>query len=332
MHASEAGAVILAALEGTALTSEEKRVFQSYGPAGFTLFRRNLAPEYSSIRGLNRELQSLSLSLPMMIAIDQEGGRVARLRAPFPLIGPALEMGGGGLDAEALLFLRNHAFIQGSSLLGLGINTNFAPVLDILTREENVAIGDRCFGRDVESVTQRSGAFLKGLTEAGVIGCLKHFPGQGDAVLDTHESGTRIDLSFEVLWDRELAPFRSLMADAPLLMISHALYPALDPNLPASLSQTIMQGLIRERLAYKGIIVSDDMNMKAIDQAREPWCAAIVASIAAGTDLVLVCRDIERYAWAVEAIETELKRSPAFVKRWQEARLRIDALRSRLRN
>jgi beta-N-acetylhexosaminidase len=332
MQSSNAGAVILAALEGTALTAEEKSCFQEATPAGFTLFRRNLAPEFASVRSLNRELQSLHLTLPMMIAIDQEGGRVARLRSPFPLIGPALEMAEGGRDEAALLTLKNHGFVQGASLLGLGVNANFAPVLDILTREENVAIGDRCFARDAEGVTLRAGAYLRGLNDSGVLSCVKHFPGQGDASLDTHESGTVISLSYEELWDRELVPFRALLSETPMLMISHVLYSALDPAHPASLSSAIMEGLVRGRLAYKGVIVTDDMNMKAIDQAREPWCEAVLSSIAAGADLVLVCRELERYCWAVEAIDRELRRSPAFEKRWQEARRRVSELRSRLRH
>ncbi len=332
MRASEAGAVILAALEGTALTPEEKLCFQQCTPAGFTLFRRNLSPDFPNIRTLSVELQSLMEGLPLLLAIDQEGGRVARLRAPFPLIGPALDMGGGGTEPETLQFLKNHAYVQASSLLGLGINANFAPVLDILTREDNVAIGDRCFGRDAETVTARAGAYLAGLQEGGVLGCLKHFPGQGHAAFDTHESSAIIDIDRDTLWARELKPFMALMPAAPMLMISHSIYPAIDPKLPASLSPAMLQGLVREKLDYRGVIVSDDMNMKAIDQDRKPWCEAIVASLHAGADLVLVCRELERYRWAVEAIDQERSRSPSFAKRWQEARLRMGALRSRLRN
>ncbi len=332
MAPMRANAVILAALEGLTLTTEEKACFQRQPPAGFTLFRRNLAPDYSSIAQLTKSLQSLDPKSPLILAIDQEGGRVARLRAPFPNAGPALRLAGESLAAEALQEIANYGYIVGSTLLGLGMNVNFAPVLDILTREDNIAIGDRCFGRDPASVELRAGAFLQGMQAAGVWGCLKHFPGQGDAGADTHESGTRIDASRELLEEREIRPFVSLLQDCPMVMISHAVYPALDPARPASLSAPIMQGLLRETLAYDGLIVSDDMNMKAIDQARQPWCEALLAALAAGADLLLVCRELERYEWAVEAIEREAQKSPAFEARLHIAMGRVAALRSRLRH
>ncbi len=329
MNSRSAGAVILAALEGVSLTAEEKACFQQLPPAGFTLFRRNLAPSYADIQTLNTQLQTLKSpsSGPLLIAIDQEGGRVARLRAPFPNLGPALHLAGSARTPEALLEIQNYGFVVATMLRTLGITVNFAPVLDILTREENVAIGDRCFGREAAHVTERAGAFIEGLQSGGVWGCLKHFPGQGDAAADTHESGTRIEASLDLLWSRELQPFVSLMPKSPMVMISHAVYPALDPLRPASLSPLIMQGLLRQQMGYRGLIVSDDMNMKAIDQAREPWCEAIVTAIAAGSDLMLVCRELERYRWAVEAVSREAGRSPAFSARLEEARMRVENLR-----
>ncbi|MFY7929329.1 MAG: beta-N-acetylhexosaminidase [Oligoflexus sp.] len=329
MHPNQVGAVVLAALEGVDLSPEERTCFEQVPPAGFTLFRRNLSSSYHRILQLCRSIQALS-STPLIIAIDQEGGRVARLRSPFPDQGPALGLMQGSADAEALLAIENYAFVVGASLLRLGVNVDFAPVLDILTREDNLSIGDRCFGRDPETVVLRAGAFLRGLQGAGVWGCLKHFPGQGDAGFDTHESGARIDADRALLQSRELLPFARLMPECPMIMISHATYPALDAERPASLSPKIMQTLIREQLHYRGLIVSDDMNMKAIDQSREPWCAAIIAAVAAGVDLILVCRELDRYRWAVEALSREAQRSPAFYRRLEEALQRVHALRSRL--
>lgn len=325
------GAVILAALEGVRLSTEEKQCFESTPPAGFTLFRRNLSPQFSSVRCLTDELQTLRdpSAPPLLIAIDQEGGRVARLKAPFPDFGPAMGLVGGRVDGSALIEVENIAFSMAANLKQLGINVDFAPVLDILTREENLAIGDRCFGRDAESVALRSQAFMDGLHEGGVLSCLKHFPGQGDAGVDTHKTGAVIEGDRASLEARELLPFQRLIPSAPMVMISHALYPGLDPQHPASLSRAIMIDLLREDLGFRGLIVSDDMNMKAIDQARGPWTEAIVASIAAGADLVLVCRELERYVWAVEAIEREAARSSAFRARLDDAMDRVIFTRGR---
>jgi beta-N-acetylhexosaminidase len=329
MSRKQASAVILAALEGVRLSADEKQCFENLPPAGFTLFRRNISAHFSAVRALCDELQTLKhpVDPPLLIAIDQEGGRVARLKAPFPDFGPALNLVQGRSDGPALIEIENIGFSMGATLRQLGINVDFAPVLDILTREDNLAIGDRCFGRDVRSVTERSGAFMRGLHEGGVVSCLKHFPGQGDAGVDTHESGARIEADRETLMARELAPFQRWVPSAPMVMISHALYPALDPNNPASLSRTIMIDLLRSEMGFRGLIVSDDMNMKAIDQSREPWSDAIVSSIAAGADLVLVCRELERYRWAAEAIDKEASRSKAFAARLDDAVDRVMRVR-----
>jgi len=333
MSPDQASAVILAALEGISLSAEEQKCFQRRPPAGFTLFRRNISPEFARVRRLCTNLQSLidAASPPLMLAIDQEGGRVARLKQPFPDGGPAMLLAEGRVDTDALLTIENHGYIVGSALAGLGMNVNFAPVVDILSNEENTAIGDRCFGRSSEAVTQRAFAYLHGLQASGVLGCLKHFPGQGDAGADTHEHGALIEASMDTLFSRELIPFLALMNECPMVMISHAVYPALDPDLPASLSPKVMQVFLRDRLKYKGLIVTDDMNMKAIAQDRESWTAAVVASVAAGADLVLVCRELDRYRWAVDALTREAQRSFSFHRRMNEALKKLSELRVRLK-
>jgi beta-N-acetylhexosaminidase len=333
MSPDQASAVILAALESTSLSNEEQKCFERLPPAGFTLFRRNLSPEFTKVRHLCTNLQSLidAHTPPLMLAIDQEGGRVARLKQPFPDGGPAMLLAEGRVDTEALLSIENHGFIVGSALTGLGINVNFAPCVDVLTNEANVAIGDRCFGRSSEEVTKRAFAYMHGLQASGVLGCLKHFPGQGDAGADTHEHGTIIDADMDTLFNRELVPFLALMNECPMVMVSHAVYPALDPEQPASLSSKVMQGFLRDRLKYKGLIVTDDMNMKAIAQDRESWTAAVIASVAAGADLVLVCRELDRYRWAVEALTREAQRSFSFHRRMYESLKRLAGLRVRLR-
>jgi beta-N-acetylhexosaminidase len=333
MPTDQASAVILAALEGISLTAEEQKCFHKFPPAGFTLFRRNLAPAYVQVRGLCANLQALSAAgaPPLMLAIDQEGGRVARLKQPFPDGGAAMQLAEGRTDFEALQTIENHGFIVGSSLASLGLNVNFAPVVDILSNPNNNSIGDRCFGHTSEIVSKRATAYMRGLQGSGVLGCLKHFPGQGDAEADTHEQGTVIHATMDMMFGRELIPFLALMNECSMIMISHAVYPALDAQKPASLSAKIMQEFLREKLNFQGLIVTDDMNMKAIAQDRHTWTDAIIASVAAGADLVLVCRELDRYHWAVEALTREAQKSFSFDRRLSEAHRRLMELRSRLR-
>ncbi|MCX6130679.1 MAG: hypothetical protein NTX25_16670 [Proteobacteria bacterium] len=160
--------------------------------------------------------------------------------------------------------------------------------------------------------------------------CLKHFPGQGEAGADTHAEATIIEASLETLMKRELQPYLAMMHECPMIMVSHAIYPALDAVYPASLSKHIMQDFLRQKLQYQGLVVTDDMNMKAIAQDKETWTTAVLNSVAAGADLVLVCRDLDRYRWAIEALARESERSPAFQNRLTDALQRLHSLRTRL--
>lgn len=327
-----AGVLILAALEGKTLDGNEKRFIEAGYCSGVTLFKRNISTSFDKLSSLVSSLQS-ARPAPMpklLVAIDQEGGRVARIGSPFPNLGPALELFDGRTDSESLVKLKEYGASVGESLLKLGINLNFAPVLDIHTNPENVAIGDRCFGRDSESVALRAEAFLRGMQKSAVYGCLKHFPGQGDADFDTHLQDATIALSNDELEKRELRPFTSLINDANFVMLSHCIYPALDPKNPASLSKTIIQNLLREKMGYSGIVVSDDFNMGAIPQDDKSWQDAIVASVAAGCDLILVCQNLDKCQLAYEAISEEAARSKSFEAIVQNAAARVMKIRESL--
>jgi beta-N-acetylhexosaminidase len=328
-----ASAVLLAAVESDIPTAEELAFFKESTPAGITLFKRNIGqPVQSSLINLIKSLAQVQPvgSPPLMIAIDQEGGRVARLGAPFPNQGPALHLGEGKVDDVTLEYIRQYGNKVGYELRKLAINVNFAPVVDILTNPANQAIGDRVFGTNSNQVTLRAGAFLKGLESTGVAGCLKHFPGQGDAGSDTHLKTAIVDQPWQTLQQRELVPFQSLLHDARMIMIAHCIYPALDPEFEASRSRKIMQHLLREQLGYQGLIVSDDFNMEAIPQGEQLWQQAVVQSIASGADLILVCRHLAKCRLAIEAIEREAARSSAFAERLEDAAKRVLAFRKSL--
>ena len=317
----------MAALEGFPMTREESDFLDKESPAGVTLFKRNIPPAFPQLKDALVSMQSLGdSSLPKIIAIDQEGGRVSRIQAPFPNLGPAMELAGGGVQDSDLAFLENYGFIVGASLQGLGINCNFAPVADVLTNAENHAIGDRTFAKEAQPAADRAGAFLKGMSQTGVLGCLKHFPGQGDAGVDTHKAGASINASLELLNKRELLPFRQLLEQTPMVMISHAVFESLD-TVQASLSKKIIEGLLRQEMGFKGVVVSDDFNMHAVPQDEGGWQAALIEAILAGTDLLLVCKGLDRCKMALEAMRREAAKSKAFEKRLEEAAGRVTLLR-----
>ena len=326
-----AGAVLVCAVEGTALTREERAFYSGASPSGLTLFTRNVPPEQRDLAKLVRELQELRPAgrPPLVIAIDQEGGRVARLKAPFPQPGPAMKWAAGLVDAAALGEVKAIGADFGEKLRALGINVDFAPVLDVLTEPSNNAIGDRSFGTDVKSVVARAGAFLQGLQTSGVKGCLKHFPGQGDAKVDTHAGKALVDLPIRTLEGRELAPYRALLPHCDLVMISHCIYPAWD-KIEASRSAKVMGGLLRGEMGFEGVIVSDDMNMGAIPQDLGPWQDAIIETVAAGADMVLVCRDLAKCHAAHEALVRAAQKSKAFAERLTQAASRVLKLRAQL--
>jgi beta-N-acetylhexosaminidase len=324
--------IVLAAIEGAELSPDERAFFQRECPAGVTLFRRNFAQGPDGCRALVRELQSLRRAgaPPVIVAVDQEGGRVSRIAPPFPDRGPAQALAGGRSDPAALAEIESYARTVGTELLGLGINVNFAPVVDVLCEPANLAIGDRAFGEHADAVVARAGAFLRGLERSGVLGCLKHFPGQGAARVDTHVGRAVVDVPRECLDRRELAPFRALLPDASLVMLSHCVYPGLD-GCEASRSRPIIRDLLRAALGFEGAALSDDMNMGAVPQDESAWTEALIAAVEAGVDLVLICRHLERARLAVDALRERARLSRAFGRRVEEAATRVRRVRRRLR-
>ncbi len=329
MAADDASAVLVCAVEGLSLTAAEEDFFRSEQPAGLTLFRRNIPQDdWHRVSGLITRLQSQSQTT-LMVAIDQEGGRVSRMPAGFPNRGPAQALFGGASDDVSCKSLEDYGREIGLALRSVGINVNFAPVLDILSEPTNIAIGDRVFGTTPEDVCLRAGAWLTGLHSTGVMGCLKHFPGQGDAKVDTHEGAAVIDLPRDTLDRRELVPFRALTGKSPMVMIAHCIYPSLS-SVEASRSPQIIGSLLRGEMRYDGVVVSDDMNMGAIAQDEKSWQAALVQAISAGVDMLLVCRHLERCVLALEALRREAARSKSFADRLRDAAQRVGKLRSRL--
>jgi len=329
MARTAAGTILVCAVEGSSLTNEELGFFREIAPSGVTIFGRNCASQ-PALKELVNTLQTTRApgTPPLVIGIDQEGGRVARLKAPFPNAGPAMLLAGGRVDPEACAEIASTARNMGLGLLELGINVNFAPVCDVLTEPTNTSIGDRAFAVTAEGVAARAGSFLDGLQGAGVLGCLKHFPGQGAATVDTHLGGAVVALSREEL-ELHLRPFRAILPRAPMVMISHCIYPVLAEG-EASSSPEVITDLLKRDLGYGGVVVSDDMNMGAVPQEQEAWQETIIRAVNAGVDMLLVCRHLDRYQLAYEALCREAERNSKFRHRLEDAAARVTQLRCKL--
>jgi beta-N-acetylhexosaminidase len=308
-----AASIVVGSLGLLEPSKEELRFLSRERVPGVVLFKRNIPPSLSDLT--NNIIQALYASrndkTPLFIAIDQEGGRVSRLDAPFPNEGCALRVGNTLNEPGRQKFIYEYGKSLGLALRDLHINVNFAPVVDILSHPLNIGVGDRAFGMTSKHVIQRAGAFLNGMQSEGVLGCLKHFPGQGSELNDPHHDKVVIDLSHSRLEKRELAPYRALLDHAKMVMVSHCIFPSLD-KVPASLSHAIVTGLLRKAYSFQGLIVSDDMNMKAISQDPISWRYSIVQSVVAGCNLILVCSHLDNWIRAIDALEAEGRKSESF--------------------
>lgn len=258
--------------------------------AGVVLFRRNVRSA-AQVRDLCASLGE-AMDLSPILAIDQEGGRVARLRDGVLPLPPMRAL--GDLDDPALT--RRLGQTLGEDLAALGINLNFAPVVDVDSNPANPVIGDRAFGRAADPVRTHAVSFLQGLQSAGVAACAKHFPGHGDTETDSHLELPIVRHDADRLRAVELPPFRAAIdAGVATVMTAHVRYESLDPEGPATLSSTVLRGLLRGELARDRddlVVVSDDLRMKAVS-ARWPLHEAAVRAVDAGCDLLLACDDQE---------------------------------------
>ena len=317
------GQLVIGGFEGASLPTSFARALASGERGGAILFSRNLSQDPMHCAELARAIASAApRELPPLVSIDQEGGRVARLKAPVLEL-PAMRAFGGAGD---LALAHEAARALGAQLAALGITMDFAPVLDVNTRTDNPVIGDRAFGDAPDVVCAFGERWIDGLREGGVLACGKHYPGHGDAAKDSHFDLPIIELDEATLRDVHLKPFLRCSATAPAFMTAHVIYPAFDPDLPATLSP---RTLARLRAAYTGCIISDDLEMKAI---ADRWSVeqSAVRAIDAGCDALLVCRSEELQARAVEALVRKAEASAAFAARVQDAHARFLAMRMRV--
>lgn len=274
-------------LKGLRLSAEERDFFQSVQPAGYILFARNIeTPE--QIRALTSELKELSGVSHPPILIDQEGGRVARLRPPHWTAHPPSEIYGQICardedKAKQAVFLTGK--IIAAELLDLGINVDCLPVLDIPVSDADPIIGDRAYAMNAKDVSVIGRWAAQSLLDHGVIPVIKHIPGHGRALVDSHLSLPIVDASLEALRQSDFAPFKALN-DMPMAMTAHVVYSAIDHEHCATLSRTVIQNAIRDEIGFDGLLMSDDLSMKALQGAFEDRA---LNALNAGCDIILHC-------------------------------------------
>jgi beta-N-acetylhexosaminidase len=277
---------VIFGLAGPTLSADERALFRDAEPAGYILFKRNIENRAQLI-GLTDSLRELAGRGDLAILIDQEGGRVARMQPPewpaFPA-GPAFDALYDIAPSSAIEAARANAQAIGLTLAEVGITVDCLPLLDVAQADTTEAITTRALGRDPMRVAALGRAILDGLAAAGVVGVVKHMPGHGRARLDTHLALPTVTAS-EVELEIDIEPFRTLNR-APMGMTSHIVFQAWDPDRPATLSPIVIEDIIRQRIGFDGLLMTDDIDMKALSGTPGEKAAG---AIAAGCDLVLDC-------------------------------------------
>jgi beta-N-acetylhexosaminidase len=254
------GQLALVGFDGFSIPPEVRSLAREFDLGGVVLFGRNVeSPE--QVAAVAWEARQLSRDLPLWVGVDQEGGRVARMRRPLTEWPPAITLGRAASDDLAERFARALA----AELAAVGISIDFAPVLDVLTNKNNPVIGDRALAETPESAARLGALIIRGLQGGGVAACGKHFPGHGESSVDSHLELPILDLSPERLRAVELLPFRAAIAAGVAgIMTGHLLVPALDEARPATISPAIVTGLLRQDLGFEGVVFTDDLDMKGI--------------------------------------------------------------------
>ena len=314
------GATLFLGIDETEPGDDLDRFLEDLRPGGIILFRRNIVSAEQVAR-LNGSLLGNGAH-PRLVGVDQEGGRVERLREVLGPLPTAAALAEGGEPA-----VRRFAELLGRSLASLGFNLNFAPVLDLSSPGEPNGIGDRAFGRDPGLVGPLGRAYLEGLETGGVLGVAKHFPGLGPTGVDTHQALARADKTEEAFRGEDLAPFRDALGRAPAVMVGHAHYPFWDDEpRPASGSPAVIGGLLREELGYEGLAIADDLEMGAVDQG-EGWLDAGVQAIRAGCDMLLICRSRARMRAFRDHLAAAVRQGRLPAARVEEAARRVEGAR-----
>ncbi|MFL5783346.1 MAG: beta-N-acetylhexosaminidase [Bacteriovoracaceae bacterium] len=295
------GQFVITGIKGTTLTPEETEFIREEKPGGVILFSQNFE-DPSQLAELVNSIQKLRDEYPLFVSVDQEGGRIMRFRTHFTQFPAMLDL--ARMDSPKLVFEMHQ--VMAKELSACGINMSYSPTCDILTNPENKVIGDRAYGTDAETVEKYISAAIRGLQTNGVLACAKHFPGHGDTSKDSHFDLPLVKTSLQQLRDRELIPFiKASKSRVEFMMMAHLLVDAIDDKLPTSVSAKAYD-FLRQETKFSKIVVTDDMEMKAISDRYTTEEAALMA-ISAGADM-LIYRTMESAAKAVNVVREHSKK------------------------
>ena len=316
MSLQDPGQLLVIGFEGTEITPHLSSLLTRLQPAGVILFARNIKSPQQTWQLLH-ECQKC-VSVPLFTCVDLEGGSVDRFR---DVLGPAPSAGEVFATGDRKMF-RKHGQIIGANCRALGFNVDFAPALDLAFEASRSVMGSRAVSADPRQVVRYAREFLAGLEAAKVLGCGKHFPGLGEGNLDSHHELPVIEKSLKRLWAEDLVPYRTLRRQLPMVMISHAAYPRVTKTkTPASLSKIWITDILRKRIGYKNLIVSDDLEMGGVLSAA-PVGEAAVEFVRAGGDLCLVCHREDYVVQVHEALVKTAEREKQFARRVEESAVR----------
>ena len=318
--------LFMVGIPGPTLDAPTRAFLAEHPPGGVILFKRNVRSA-AQLRRLVAAIHDTGAGVPPLVALDHEGGRVHRLSPPFTRFPPAFTIGARG-DARLVEAVGR---AMGRELRAVGIDLDFAPVLDVWSNPRNRVIGDRAFASEPARVARFGLALARGLARAGVIACGKHFPGHGASTGDSHFVLPRMRRSRRMLAATDLVPFaRAIAAGLPALLTAHVVYPALDPRRPATLSPLICRDLLRRRLGFRGVLFSDDLDMNAVAARTTPARIAVQA-LQAGCDMLLSCQSIDTARTAMQGVEEALAEAMLDPEDVARKLARIQTLRRHLR-
>jgi beta-N-acetylhexosaminidase len=319
------GQLLIIGFDGTEMSPRLASLLTTIQPAGVILFARNITGAEQT-HTLLRECQK-RVATPLFTCVDLEGGTVDRFRNVLGSAPSPAEVFATGSRA----LFRKHGRVIGENCCALGFNVDFAPVLDLACKASRSVMSSRAVSDDPKQVVSYAREFLRGLCDAGVLGCGKHFPGLGEATLDTHHELPSVDKPLRKLWDEDLVPYRSLSLrrELPMIMVSHAAFPAVTKKrTPASLSKKWITDILRKKIGYRGLICSDDLEMGGV-LAAGPIERAIIGHIRAGGDLGLICHLEDFILRAHETLAREAERDSRFARRVRESARRVLAFKKK---
>ncbi|WP_347815201.1 beta-N-acetylhexosaminidase [Rossellomorea sp. DA94] len=320
------GQMLVAGVNGTQMDEPTKNLIQKHKVGGFIFFSDHLKGPEQTVQFLNQLKEANADNpLPLLLSVDEEGGNVTRLPGRLEHF-PTNQKIGNANDPDVSYEVGT---TLGKGLKEFGFNLDFAPVLDVNSNPNNPIIGDRSFSPDPDIVSELGIQTMKGIQSQNILSSIKHFPGHGDTSVDSHLALPVVNKSLQELESLELIPFKRAIDDgADLVMVAHILLPELDDTYPSSLSEAIVTDLLRKKLNFKGVVITDDMTMKAVADNYGMGEAAVL-SVKAGSDLILIAHDAQKAVTAMEALKSAVKNGEISEERIDESVKRIINLKQK---